>query len=75
MFELDEVVPVLERTPAILDSWLGGLVVGPVTLGELLAAWVVHDLDHIDQVARVMARRYRNAVGPWVPYLPILGSV
>jgi hypothetical protein len=46
---------------------------GPVTLGELLAVWVVHDLNHVGQVARVMARRYENEVGPWVPYLPILG--
>jgi len=46
---------------------------GPVTLGELLAVWVVHDLNHIGQVARVMARRYENEVGPWEPYLPILG--
>jgi len=48
---------------------------GTVKLSELLAAWVVHDLSHIGQVARVMARRYGNEVGPWVSYLPILGSV
>ncbi len=45
---------------------------GPVTLRELLAAWVVHDLGHLAQVARVMAKQYRNAVGPWVPFMPIL---
>jgi hypothetical protein len=45
---------------------------GPVTLRELLAAWVVHDLGHIAQVARVMAKQYREAVGPWVPFLPVL---
>jgi len=45
---------------------------GPVTLRQLLAAWVVHDLGHIAQVARVMAKQYRAEVGPWVPYLPIL---
>lgn len=45
---------------------------GPVTLRQLLAAWVVHDLGHIAQVARVMAKQYRDAVGPWVPYLPVL---
>ncbi len=45
---------------------------GPVTLRQLLAAWVVHDLGHIAQVARVMAKQYRAEVGPWVPFLPVL---
>ena len=45
---------------------------GPVTLRQLLAAWVVHDLGHVAQVARVMAKQYRPDVGPWVPYLPVL---
>jgi hypothetical protein len=45
---------------------------GRVTLAQLLAAWVVHDLGHVRQVARVMAGRYREAVGPWREYLPIL---
>jgi DinB superfamily len=45
---------------------------GRVTLGQLLAAWVVHDLGHLAQVSRVMAKQYREAVGPWVPYLPVL---
>jgi len=45
---------------------------GPVTLRQLLAAWVVHDLGHLAQAARVMAKQYRDAVGPWVPYLPVL---
>jgi len=45
---------------------------GPVTLRQLLAAWVVHDLEHVAQVARVMAKQYRAEVGPWVPYLPVL---
>ncbi|HWB39625.1 MAG TPA: DinB family protein [Gemmatimonadales bacterium] len=45
---------------------------GPVTLRHLLAAWVVHDLGHIAQVSRVLAKQYRDEVGPWVPYLPIL---
>jgi DinB superfamily len=46
---------------------------GSVTLGQLLATWVVHDLNHLAQVARVMSRRYEAAVGPWKPYLGILG--
>lgn len=45
---------------------------GPVTLRQLLGAWVVHDLGHIAQVARVMAKQYRAEVGPWVQYLPVL---
>jgi hypothetical protein len=45
---------------------------GPVTLRQLLAAWVVHDLGHIAQVARVMAKQYRAEVGPWIQYLPVL---
>jgi hypothetical protein len=45
---------------------------GAVTLGELLATWVVHDLNHIAQVLRVMSTRYQAAVGPWKQYLGIL---
>ena len=45
---------------------------GPVTLRQLLATWVAHDLGHIAQTARVMAKRYRNDVGPWTAYLPVL---
>jgi len=45
---------------------------GRVTLRQLLAAWVVHDLGHLAQVARVMAKQYRNVVGPWTPFLPVL---
>jgi hypothetical protein len=45
---------------------------GEVTLGQLLAAWVVHDLDHVAQIARTMAKVYTKAVGPWAAYLSIL---
>lgn len=45
---------------------------GPVTLGQLLATWAVHDLNHIAQVVRVMSRRYDSAVGPWKAFLRIL---
>jgi DinB family protein len=45
---------------------------GPVTLSQLLAAWVVHDLGHIAQIARVMAKQYRDDVGPWTPFMPVL---
>jgi hypothetical protein len=45
---------------------------GPVTLSHLLAAWVVHDLGHLAQISRVMAKQYRDEVGPWVPFIPVL---
>lgn len=45
---------------------------GPVTLRQLLATWVAHDLGHVAQVARVMAKQYRHAVGPWREYLPVM---
>jgi len=45
---------------------------GPVTLEQLLATWVVHDLDHVAQIARTMAKSYATTVGPWAAYLSIL---
>ena len=45
---------------------------GPVTLGQLLSTWVVHDLDHLAQVSRVLAKAYGDAVGPWRAYLKVL---
>ena len=47
---------------------------GVVTLGHLLSTWVVHDLGHIGQVVRVIAKHYDEAVGPWQAYLPILSK-
>ena len=45
---------------------------GRVTLRQLLATWAVHDLDHIAQIARVMAKGYTDQVGPWGAYLSVL---
>ncbi len=45
---------------------------GLVTLSELLATWAVHDLTHLHQISRIMARQYREAVGPWSAYLGVL---
>ncbi len=45
---------------------------GEVTLRNLLSTWVVHDLGHIAQISRVMAKRYADEVGPWREYLPVL---
>jgi hypothetical protein len=45
---------------------------GSVTARQLLSTWTAHDLSHILQVARVMARRYRDEVGPWGEYLSVM---
>ena len=45
---------------------------GEVTLSQLLSTWVTHDLAHIAQISRVMAKQYKTEVGPWVSYIPIL---
>jgi hypothetical protein len=47
---------------------------GEVTLKQLLAAWVVHDLTHIYQISRVMAKQYEIEVGPWKEYLGVLND-
>jgi hypothetical protein len=49
-------------------------VFGGVTLGQLLATWVAHDLDHVMQIARIMAAQYREEVGPWRAYLRIISG-
>lgn len=45
---------------------------GVVTLSQLLAAWVGHDLTHVHQISRILAHQYREAVGPWNAYLGVL---
>lgn len=45
---------------------------GPVTLGQLLATWSLHDLTHLHQLSRLMAYQYREAVGPWSVFLGVL---
>jgi hypothetical protein len=47
---------------------------GEVTLRQLLASWVVHDLNHLDQIVKTMAKQYRDAVGPWREFLPIIDA-
>jgi hypothetical protein len=47
-------------------------VFGAVTLRQLLATWTAHDVSHLAQIARVMAKQYRDAVGPWRAYLPVM---
>ena len=79
---LDEFARLRAANLEMLQSWkLTGIQLdlpgehpslGPVTLRQLLSAWVVHDLGHLAQVARVMAKQYTNDVGPWVQFLPVL---
>jgi hypothetical protein len=59
-------------TPAELDLIGQHPTLGPVTLRQLLAGWVVHDLGHLAQAARVMAKQYKEGVGPWVAFMPVL---
>jgi len=59
-------------TPAELDLPGEHPSLGAVTLRQLLAAWVVHDLGHLAQAERVIAKQFRQDVGPWVPFLPVL---
>ncbi|HEY1040177.1 MAG TPA: DinB family protein [Bacteroidia bacterium] len=47
---------------------------GSVSLSQLISAWVVHDLDHISQITRVMAKQYKAEVGPWIQYMRILNQ-
>lgn len=61
-----------QLTPADLDLPGRHPSLGHVTLRQLLASWVVHDLGHIAQVARVMAKQYRSEVGSWLPFMPVL---
>ena len=66
--ELDE----MNLTPELLQKQGMHPALGVVTLSQLLSAWVVHDLGHIRQIVRVMAKQYRDAIGPWTAYLSIV---
>jgi hypothetical protein len=62
----------LHLTPEKLDGRGTHPALGGVTLRQLLAAWVVHDLNHLHQIAKAMAFQYQQEVGPWREYLSIL---
>ncbi|MBK8913133.1 MAG: DinB family protein [Phycisphaerales bacterium] len=64
----------LKLTAADLSRSARHPVLGPATLGQLLSAWVVHDLNHIAQVCKAMAYQHREEVGPWERYLSILAA-
>ncbi|MFZ5824690.1 MAG: DinB family protein [Bacillota bacterium] len=62
----------MNLTPADLSRTGQHPAFGEVTLGQLLATWVVHDMTHVAQIVRTMAKVYGDAVGPWREYLSIL---
>jgi hypothetical protein len=64
----------LNLTDADLDRAGRHPELGAVTLRQLLATWVAHDLDHVVQVSRVLARQYSDAVGPWRAYLRVISG-
>lgn len=64
----------LSLTPTQLDLTGRHPAFGVVTLRQLLATWVAHDLDHVSQIARVIARQYSDEVGPWREYLRIVNG-
>jgi hypothetical protein len=67
-----ESLPALALRPADLERTGRHPDFGVVTLGQLLATWVVHDLGHLAQIARTMSKQYGGDVGPWRAYLPVL---
>jgi uncharacterized damage-inducible protein DinB len=83
---LDELLDTFERLRSDNVRWLQSLRLneeqlrrtgihpdlGGVTLRQLLATWVVHDLTHIAQISRVMAKQYREEIGPWAKYFRVL---
>ena len=64
----------LQLRPEQLDLKGTHPELGTVNLGQVLATWAAHDLSHIGQISRVMAKQYTKAVGPWKEYMPILSK-
>jgi uncharacterized damage-inducible protein DinB len=64
----------MKLTAADLDRRGRHPAFGPVTLRQLLATWAAHDMDHITQIARVIARQYSDEVGPWRAYLRVISG-
>lgn len=62
----------LNLTETDLDKKGMHPVMGDVTLRHLLATWTVHDLTHIAQITRVMAKQYKGEMGPWPEFFRIL---
>src|SRR6266496_2340023 len=66
----------LDALVAVEDLGRRGVhaIFGEVTLGQLLATWVVHDLIHLGQIVKTMAKQYTQAVGPWRELLPMIDA-
>jgi hypothetical protein len=64
----------MRLTDADLDRRGRHPELGIVTLRQLLATWVAHDLDHVVQISRVLARQYSDEVGPWRAYLRVVSG-
>jgi len=64
----------IKLTEADLDRRGRHPALGAVTLRQLLATWMAHDLDHIVQIARVLANQYADEVGPWRAYLRVISG-
>jgi hypothetical protein len=62
----------LKLGPTELEQEGAHPALGRVTVRQLLAAWTGHDLTHLAQIIRVMAKRYKQEVGPWVEYLSVM---
>jgi hypothetical protein len=45
---------------------------GTVNLRQLISTWVVHDFNHLHQMAKSLAKSYGDSVGPWRPNLAII---
>ena len=45
---------------------------GTVTARQLLATWTAHDLAHVLQISRTMAKRYKQEVGPFAQFLSVM---
>jgi hypothetical protein len=69
----------LERLDTLVnedDLQLGGVhpTFGEVSLSQLLATWTVHDLNHLNQIVKTMAKQYIDAIGPWRSLLPVVDA-
>jgi hypothetical protein len=62
----------MHLTPWILELQGMHPGLGIVTARQLMATWTAHDLGHLLQISRVMAKRYMQEVGPWAAYLPVM---
>ena len=69
-----EVADVPNLQPVDLNRTGMHPALGRVTVRQLLAGWAVHDLTHLAQISRVLAKRYGEAVGPWRDYMGVLGD-